>query len=122
VEWFLVLLASARAFLGVSISDMTNGVTGFGGCELARKNFTRGVPIETELSLSTFGKGAFGDAMAEVFGLEFFDPSMNPASNVSFTLEEVPPPEPSVAFSLVCGLLVLVVLKRCTAQHVSKRG
>jgi hypothetical protein len=42
-------------------------------------------------------------------GFQFFDASMNPISDVTYTLVEVP--EPSTAALVICGLLILAVAK-----------
>jgi hypothetical protein len=87
------------------------GQTNGGG---ERTSFKLGVPVGSTLFLNAeadaSGNGDVSSSAAIGFvALDFFDASMNPV-NVSFTLVEGAVPEPSVAFSVVCGLLLLVFL------------
>lgn len=64
----------SASFLGAGVSGGTRGgLTRLVNCGSAGgTNFTLGVPIESQLSLSAFVTGNLSRAMAEVTGLKFF--------------------------------------------------
>ena len=80
-------------------------------------SFTLGVPIRAELLLTAQAGGVpiSAGASASFNGFEFFDASMNPVSNVTYALVEVP--EPAEVFSVISGLVGILILKRATARH-----
>ena len=72
--------------------------------------------------LTAHAQGAVIEQGADAYfeGFQFFDASMNPILDVTYTLVEVP--EPSVVFLLMIGLLGLLILKRSTVRYGSTRG
>jgi len=106
----------ATGFGGQRIVDLETCENSFGmPVSVTPASFTLGVPIRTELLLTAQAGGVpiSAGASASFSGFEFFDGSMNRVSDVTFSLVEVP--EPAEVFSLISGLVALLILGRSTA-------
>ena len=88
-----------------------------GGYNGELMSYTLGVPITSTLglsaSVSTSGATPQAQASVNFTGFVFFDASMNPASDINYSFDEVPGPpvpEPSLISLLSCGLVFLVFI------------
>ena len=111
----------ATGFGGSRIVDLETCENPFGPpVTVTPARFTLGVPIRAELLLTAQAGGVpiSAGALASFKGFEFFDGSMNPLSAVTYSLVEVP--EPAEVFSLMSGLVALLMVKRST-RPASKR-
>ncbi len=88
-------------------------------------SYTLGVPIESplDLSASVLTSGPYPQAFADISftGFQFFDASMTPITGVTYSLVEVPTPEPSNTWLLLCLLIVGVTVLH-KAPTASRRG